>query len=295
VKILLTGRTGQLGWHLERLLPELGDTRATGRETIDLSRPETIRAAIRALRPDLIVNAAAYTKVDKAESEEALAHAINAIAPGVLAEEARRLDAVLVHYSSDYVFDGTSLSPCVESDAPRPINAYGRSKLDGEIAIAATGAMHLILRTSWVYDLRGQNFLVTMLRAAEERDELRVVDDQLGCPSWAHAIAEATVALVRDISRIRDAPGIYHLAPVGAVSRYDFVRRAVALAAQRRPLSKLARVVPARSADFPLPAARPAYSALDSARVRQTFGITMANWEIQLHDCLENPSVARPK
>jgi dTDP-4-dehydrorhamnose reductase len=295
VKILLTGRTGQLGWHLERMLPKLGETHATGRETIDLSRPETICAAIRALRPDLIVNAAAYTEVDKAESEETLAHAINAIAPGVLAEEARRLDAVLMHYSSDYVFDGTSPSAYVETDTPRPINAYGRSKLDGEIAVAATGARHLILRTSWVYDWRGQNFLATMLRAAEAREELRVVDDQLGCPTWAHAIAEATIALMRDIERIRDAPGTYHLAAVGAVSRYDFVRRAVALASQRRPLAKLAQVVPAKSVDFPLPAARPAYSALDSAKVRQTFGIAMAKWEIQLHQCLENASVARPE
>jgi dTDP-4-dehydrorhamnose reductase len=295
VKILLTGTTGQLGWHLERMLPKLGETHATGRETIDLSRPETICAAIRALRPDLIVNAAAYTNVDKAESEETLAHAINAIAPGVLAEEARRLDAVLMHYSTDYVFDGTSSSPYLETDTPRPINAYGRSKLDGEIAIAATEAIHLILRTSWVYDWRGQNFLATMLRAAEAREELRIVDDQVGGPTWAHAIAEATITLVRDIKRIRDGPGTYHLAAVGAVSRYDFVRRAIELASQRRPLAKLARAVPAKSVDFPLPAARPAYSALDSAKLRQTFGITMAKWEIQLHQCLENASVARPE
>jgi dTDP-4-dehydrorhamnose reductase len=274
-----------VGRHLARLLPELGETHATSRETFDLGRPDSMRTAIRELRPDLIVNAAAYTSVDKAEAEQTLAHSINGVAPGILAEEARKLGAVLVHYSSDYVFDGLSHLPYFESDTPRPINAYGRTKLAGEAAIAATGSAHLILRASWVYDSRGDNFLLKMLRSAQARDELRVVDDQTGSPTWARALAEATVTLIRDVARVREAPGVYHLAAMGAATRYDFIRRAIELSSGRSP-SKLAHVVRAKSADFPLPAARPAYSALDVTKMRETFGIKLSGWEAQLQQCL---------
>jgi dTDP-4-dehydrorhamnose reductase len=253
---------------------------------VDLGKPDSMRMAIRALRPDLIVNAAAYTAVDKAESEPTLAHAINGVAPGVLAEEARRLGAVLVHYSSDYVFDGLSHVPYVECDTPLPVNAYGRSKRAGEAAVAAIGGAYLILRTSWVYDSRGDNFLLKMLSAAEARDEVRVVDDQTGSPTWARALAKATVTLIRHTARVRDTPGVYHLAGIGAVTRYDFVRRALELSSRQHPLCKLARVLPAKSADFPLPAARPAYSALDSTKISETFGIEITGWETQLKDCL---------
>jgi dTDP-4-dehydrorhamnose reductase len=286
VKILLTGRTGQIGWHLERLLPKLGETHATGRETIDLSRPDTICAAVRALRPNVILNAAAYTSVDKAETEESLAHAINAVAPAVLAAEARRVGALLMHYSTDYVFDGKSPRAYIETDEPNPINTYGRTKLAGELAVAAADGAHAILRVSWVYDVRGNNFLLRMLRAAEERDELHIVTDQIGSPTWAHAIGRATVDLLRDIRRLREAPGVYHLAAAGAVSRYDFVRRALELAPPRRPLSKRLRVVPVKSIAFPRPAARPAYTALDAARIRETFGVALDDWEMQLAHCL---------
>ena len=286
MKILLTGGTGQLGWHLAHLLPRIGVTAATDRKSVDLAQPDSIRTAIRATQPDVIVNAAAYTAVDRAETEEDLAHATNATAPGVMAEEAKRLGALLVHYSSDYVFDGASRRPYVESDPPNPINAYGRSKLAGEAAIAAVGGAYLILRTSWLYDMRGHNFLVTMLRAAEERDELCVVDDQVGNPTWAHSVAHATIGVLSDCGRARNATGVYHLCASDAVSRYDFVRRLVALAPADEPRAKLVRVLRAKSVDFPLPAPRPAYSALDATRLREAFGIELPDWETQLKQCL---------
>ena len=286
MKILLTGGTGQLGWHLAHLLPRIGVTLATDRASVDLAQPDSIRTAIRAARPDVIVNAAAYTAVDRAESEENLAHAINATAPGVMAEEAKRLGALLVHYSSDYVFDGVSRKPYVESDTTNPINAYGRSKLAGEAAIAAVGGAYLILRTSWLYDMRGHNFLVTMLRAAKERDELRVVDDQVGSPTWAHSVARATIGVLSDCARARNASGAYHLCASDAVSRYDFVRRLVALAPAQESRVKRVRVLRAKSVDFPLPATRPAFSALDATRLREAFSIELPDWETQLKQCL---------
>ena len=286
MKILLTGRAGQLGWHLARVLPRIGETLATNRAALDLAQPDTLRAAIRAGRPDVIVNAAAYNAVDRAESEEALAHAINATAPGVMAEEAKRVGALLVHYSSDYVFDGAAQKPYFESDAPNPINAYGRSKLAGESAIAAAGGAHLILRTSWLYDTRGSNFMLTMLRLAEKREELRVVDDQVGCPTWARAVADATLALLHDLTRAKNAAGVYHLSSGGSVSRYEFTRRLMALASAKRAGAPRPHVVAAKTHDFTSPAARPRYSALDNAKIGETFGIELAHWDTQLQDCL---------
>ena len=286
MKILLTGGTGQLGWHLARLLPRIGVTGATDRKVVDLAQADSIRTAIRAAQPDVIVNAAAYTAVDRAESEEDLAHAINATAPGVMAEEAKRLGALLVHYSSDYVFDGASLKPYVESDTPNPINAYGRSKLAGEGAIAAVGGAHLILRTSWLYDMRGHNFLVTMLRAAEERDELCVVDDQVGCPTWARAVAEATLGLLSDLIRAKKASGIYHLSAGDSVSRYEFTRSLLALTGALRAHGEQPRVVPIKTADFPSTAARPRNCVLDNTRMKERFGVALPDWEAQLRLCL---------
>ena len=286
MKILLTGRTGQIGWHLERLLPRVGKTLATDRAALDLAQPDSLRAAIRAARPDVIVNAAAYTAVDRAESEQALAHAINATAPGVMAEEAERLGALLVHYSSDYVFDGALHRPYVETDTPNPINAYGRSKLAGESAIAASGGAHLILRTSWLYDTRGRNFALTMLRLAEEREELRVVDDQVGCPTWARAVAEATLALVSDLTRAKNAAGVYHLSSRGSVSRYELTRRLLALTSARRAKAVQPRILPIRTADFPSAAARPLNCVLDNTCMKKTFGVSLQDWEAQLRLCL---------
>jgi len=286
VKILLTGRTGQLGWHLARLLPRIAETLATERASLDLGQPDALRAAIRAARPDVIVNAAAYTAVDRAESEADLAHAINATAPGIMAEEAERLGALLVHYSSDYVFDGTSQKPYVESDAPNPINAYGRSKLAGEAAIAAAGGAHLILRTSWLYDMRGSNFVLTMLRLAEEREELRVVDDQVGCPTWARAAAEATLELLNHLPRAKKATGVYHLSARGSVNRYEFTRCLLALTSTRRAHVTQPRLLPIKTADFPSPAGRPRNCILDSTRMKETFGVALPDWEAQLRLCL---------
>lgn len=286
MKILLTGSTGQIGRQLRGLLPSIGETYAADRGAIDLARPESTRAVIREFRPDVIVNAAAYTAVDKAESEPALAHAINGIAPGVMAEEARTCGALLMHYSTDYVFDGKSTVPYIESDTPHPVNEYGRSKLAGETAVTAAGGAYLILRASWVYDARGDSFLAKMLNAAETHDELRVVDDQTGSPTWARAIAEASVGLLRNASRIRQSPGIYHMAAAGAVNRYDFVRRALELASGLRMLPKMPRIVPAKTVEFPLPAARPCYSALASGKICEAFGVGLQDWENQLKRCL---------
>ena len=196
MKILLTGKNGQVGWELQRTLTTLGDVVAIDRKGMDLANPDSIRNTIRAVRPDLIVNAAAYTAVDKAESEPELAMAINGIAPGIMAEEAGRLGAAMVHYSTDYVFDGTKTTPYTEGDILNPINVYGKTKLAGEQAVQAAGIPHLIFRTSWVYGLRGRNFLLTILRLAKEWDELKIVDDQIGAPTWSRMVAEATATIL---------------------------------------------------------------------------------------------------
>ena len=218
-RILVTGRNGQVGFELQRRLARLGRVTAAGRDEMDLADPDSIRNMLRNTAPNLIVNAAAYTAVDQAESEPELVLAINGVAPGILAEEAKRLGAALIHYSSDYVFDGSKTAPYTEDDAPRPISAYGRSKLAGEQAIQSVDVPHLILRTSWVYGARGKNFLLTILRLAKEREELAVVDDQVGAPTWCQVIAAATGGILQDLgygqARFRDAcdakRGIYNL------------------------------------------------------------------------------------
>ena len=195
-KILLTGKNGQVGWELERSLQPLGQVIAFDRSGLDLASPDSIRAVIREVKPELIVNPAAYTAVDKAESEPDLAMAVNGVAPGIIAEEAKRLGAALIHYSTDYVFDGTKAEPYTEDDVPKPINVYGKTKLAGEQAVQAIGVPHLIFRTSWVYGMRGKNFLLTILRMAKEKDELRIVDDQFGAPTWSRMIAETTAQVL---------------------------------------------------------------------------------------------------
>jgi dTDP-4-dehydrorhamnose reductase len=215
-KILITGKNGQVGWELQRVLAPLGEVIAIDRKEMDLANPDAIRARIREIKPDIIVNAAAYTAVDKAESEPDLALAVNGIAPGILAEEAKRLGALLVHYSTDYVFDGTKSSPYAEEDSPNPLNVYGKTKLAGERAIAASGADYLILRTSWVYSARGKNFMLTILRLARERDELRIVDDQVGAPTSSIAIAQATARILAQVfSPITHHPSLEFLPSQG--------------------------------------------------------------------------------
>jgi len=268
LRILLTGRNGQVGWELQKALAPLGELTALGRAELDLRDAGRIRAAVRASNADVIVNAAAYTAVDKAESERDAAFAVNATAPGVLAEEAKRSGALLVHYSTDYVFDGEKPAPYVEEDAPNPINVYGASKLAGERAIAASGCRHLILRTSWVYGPRGANFYLTMLRLARERPELRVVDDQVGAPTSSLAIARATAQLLRP-----GAHGLYHLSAAGQTSWCGFARAILGRAGLATP------VVAIRTEDYPAPAKRPRNSRLGCSRLRADFGVALAPWE----------------
>jgi dTDP-4-dehydrorhamnose reductase len=288
MKILLTGCTGQLGRELKRSLACLGELVACDRRQLDLADPEALRAALRALAPAMIVNAAAYTAVDQAEAEPAVAEAINAAAPAILAEEARRLGALLIHYSTDYVFDGAKATPYNEDDIPVPLSAYGRSKRAGELAIAASGARHLIFRTGWVFGLHGANFMKTMLKLARERDELRVVGDQIGTPTWTRHLADAT-ALILSRRELPDLPGgLYHLASAGETSWHGYAE-AIFVAAQRAGLlEKMPVVHRIASADYPLPAPRPANSRLDCSRFRRDFCLALPDWRTGLIDCLAN-------
>jgi len=278
--ILVTGAGGQLGFELARLLPAHGTVTALDRSRLDLGDADAVRRIVRDLRPRLIVNAAAYTAVDQAEREPALAEAINARAPGVLAEEAKRLDAILIHYSTDYVFDGGASGPYDESASPNPINVYGMSKWHGEQAVIAAGARSLVLRTSWVYGLRGQNFLLTIRRLARERDELRIVADQFGIPNWSRALAEATSALVAEgLPVLAERSGLYHLSARGSASWYQFARAIVGEV--DRP-----RVLPITTAEYPTLARRPAYAVLATGKLERTFGVSLCDWREELGRCL---------
>lgn len=280
LRILLTGAQGQVGHELARLLRAHGDVAATDRATLDLADADAIVAAMRAARPQLVVNAGAYTAVDLAERERDRAFAVNARAPQVLAEEAKRAGALLIHYSTDYVFDGTAATPYAEDAPTNPLNVYGESKLAGERAIAATGARALVLRTSWVYGTRGKNFLLTILRLAAERDELRIVADQAGTPNWSRTLAEATAALVaRGLPCLSERAGLYHLSSTGATTWHGFATAIVGDVA--RP-----RVVPIATADYPTPARRPAYGVLATDRFRAVFGFALPPWRDALAACL---------
>jgi dTDP-4-dehydrorhamnose reductase len=286
-RLLLTGKNGQVGWELQRTLAPLGEVIALGSQELDLRDPAAIRATLRELQPAIVVNPAAHTAVDRAETERDAAFAINATAPGVLAEEAARLGALLVHYSTDYVFDGTKTCAYTENDAPNPLNVYGASKLAGERAIAATGCRHLILRTSWVYGARGGNFLLTMLRLGKERDELSIVNDQTGAPTWSRAIAETTAQiLAQRHTWPQGAGGVYHLACGGETTWFGFAQ-AIFAHAQKAP-----RLVPITSADYPLPARRPANSRLDCRRLEEDFGLAPPDWRQALRLCLEEPALS---
>jgi dTDP-4-dehydrorhamnose reductase len=278
LRILLTGANGQVGWELRQTLAPVGEVVAVNRAQLDLQDAARIAAAVREAKPDFIVNAAAYTAVDKAESERDTAFAVNAVAPGVLAEEAKRAGALLAHYSTDYVFDGAKPAPYVEDDEPGPLNAYGASKLAGERAIAASGCRYLILRTSWVYGPRGSNFMLTMLRLARERSELRVVDDQTGAPTSSLAIARATAQLLP-----RGAEGLFHMTASGATTWCGFARAILQQAGIGTP------VVPIATADYPTPARRPRNSRLDCSRLRADFGVALASWEEQLAEVKSAP------
>lgn len=289
MRILITGSRGQIGWELARCLAPLGEVVAIDHATLDFADPAAVRRMVRRVRPAVVVNGAAYTAVDRAETEEAEATRINGEAPGVLAEESVRCGAALIHYSTDYVFDGSQPRPYREGDWTAPINAYGRSKLVGERAVAAVGGSYLILRTSWVYAARGSNFPRTILRLAAERDRLTVVDDQIGAPTWARWIAEATGAIVAagrgDVAGyLKERAGCYHLACAGATSWYGFARALLAVAARE---GRVAELVPIASRDYPTPAPRPASSRLDCTRLAETFGICLPAWEEGVRLCFD--------
>ena len=283
MKILLTGCAGQLGRELKRSLACLGEVIACDRSQLDLARADPLRAALRSIAPAVIINAAAYTAVDKAEAEPGLADTINSLAPGILAEEARRLDALLIHYSTDYVFDGSKATAYTEDDAPAPLSAYGRSKLGGERAIAAAGGRHLIFRTSWVYGLHGANFMKTMLRLGRERDELRVVGDKVGAPTWTRHLADATALILAGHGT---AEGLYHLAASGETSWHGYAEAIFAEARATGLLEKSPTVRRITTAEYPLPAPRPANSRIDCTRFSTDFGLALPDWRTGLADCL---------
>jgi len=303
-KILLTGATGQVGFELRRTLAPLGQVVALSSQQLNLLDVDAIRRTVRDIDPQLIVNAAAYTAVDKAETELDLAMTVNGIAPGVLAEEAQRLGAGLVHYSTDYVFDGSKPDAYLESDAPNPTSAYGASKLAGEQAIQAVGTPHLIFRTSWVYGARGKNFLLTILRLARERDNLRIVADQIGAPTWSRMIAEATAMAITQWcpvashqAPLQELSGIYHLTNGGETSWHGFaqsiLREYRAVCATQNPekwpplLATPMEVTAISTEQYPLPAKRPANSVLNNSKLRRAFRLQLPEWQEVLPLVLE--------
>jgi len=285
-KILIFGRVGQVGWELRHKLACLGQVASVDFPEIDFSKADTIREAIRAAEPNVIVNAAAYTAVDKAEASPDPAWALNATGPAVIAEEAKRLGALMVHYSTDYVYDGSKQGSWVETDAPGPLNVYGETKLAGDEAIAAAGGDYLILRTSWVYGARGANFLLTMLRLAKERPELRIVDDQTGSPTTSECIAQATADILAQVLSPRGdgmagRSGVYHLTNSGATTWFGFAKEFLS----KQPVCP--KLTPIPASEYPVPAKRPVNSVLCCEKLAEAFGVRMPSWELALELVLE--------
>ena len=280
MKILITGKDGQLGWELQRSLAGLGDVVAVGRRELDLSDPAGIRLLVRSIGPDLIVNTAAYNAVDRAESEPDIAMRINGIAPGVLAEECRDIGALLIHFSTDYVFDGNKATPYSEDDRAAPISVYGRSKLAGEQAVRAAKGRALIFRTAWLYSDRRDNFVVMMRRLARQKSELGVVNDQTGAPTWVRPLSDAItkickLGLSRPGSMLGEGAPIYHATCLGEATRYEFVRAILEDLARKAPNEPIARLTPIPSADYPSPARRPKYSVLSHVKLEREFGVRL--------------------
>ena len=278
MKILLLGKIGQLGWELNRTLLPLGEVQVVDYPEINLAEAEGLRAFVRAFAPDVIVNATAYTAVDRAESERDLAFAINASGPGILAEEAKRLGAALIHYSTDYVFDGTKGAPYVETDLAHPLNVYGESKLAGEQAIQAVDGNYLILRTAWVYSNRRDSFVVKVLQWARQNKSLRIVDDQISNPTWARMLAEVTaLILARGVEYIKERKGLYHLTGGGYASRLEWAKAILTLDPNHHEqITK--EILPASTKDFPTPAVRPLFSVLDCEKFKNTFDLQLCGW-----------------
>jgi dTDP-4-dehydrorhamnose reductase len=285
MRVLVTGAAGQVGGEVARLLAGSAQVSAFDRATLDLEKPDDIRHCVREARPQVIVNAAAYTAVDRAESEADRARAVNAAAPAILAEEARRAGALLIHYSTDYVFDGTLDRAYVETDATNPVSVYGRTKLEGERAIAAAGCRHLILRTSWVYGPRGKNFMLTMLRLAADRDTLRVVDDQRGAPTSSAQLARATAALLEAGPQ---TSGVYHATASGVTTWFGFAT-AIIEGRKRRVGAgfNVPQLQPITTAEYPTPAKRPQNSVLSNAKLENVFGVRLGDWREALDEALD--------
>lgn len=291
MRILLAGVSGQVGWELRRSLMTIGEVISVARKpnasnlSMDLSQPDSIIQAVREVQPNLIVNPAAYTAVDQAETKPDLALSINGIAPGILAEEAKRCGASLIHFSTDYVFDGKQTQPYIESDIPNPQSVYGKSKLAGEQAIQAVDVPFLIFRTAWVYGTRGKNFLLTMLRLAQDREVLKVVDDQVGSPTWSRLIAEATAHVLANrqanLNWMNDYKGIYHLTAQGQTSWYQFAASIFEITANTEN-RKLTSLLPIPSSEYPTPATRPSYSILNNQKFSESFDIKLPDWKYAL-------------
>ena len=286
MKILLLGKNGQVGWELQRALAPLGelvalDFDSPGPLSADFSKPESLAATVQAVRPQIIVNAAAHTAVDKCESEPDVARALNAESPAVLAREAQRLGAWLMHYSTDYVFDGSGTTPWVEDSPTGPLSVYGATKLEGEEAIRASGCRHLILRTSWVYAARGGNFAKTMLKLAKERDRLTVIDDQIGSPTGADLLADITAHALRTALQRPEVAGTYHAVGDGETSWHGYAQHVIEFARARGETIKVARdaIAPVPTSAFPTPAKRPANSRMNTHKLRTTFGLTLPSWQ----------------
>jgi dTDP-4-dehydrorhamnose reductase len=308
LKILLTGKNGQIGHELSGLLPQLGEVVALDSDELDLLKPEEIRRAIRSVRPNLIVNAAAYTAVDQAETDRVAALAANAEAPAVMAEEAKKIGAALVHFSSDYVYDGSKSLPYEEDDPPNPLSHYGKTKLAGDLAIQNSGVPHLIIRTAWIYGTRGRNFLLTILRLATEHEEIRIVKEQTGAPTWSREIAAATARILKQasggespIASLSNLSGIYHLTAAGATNWSEFAQAILdragqpsinapwfTAATQGRPIIAR-RIIPITTTEYPTAARRPAYSVLSNSRWQRTFGFALPDWKAQLQSAMTQP------
>ncbi|HWX19349.1 MAG TPA: dTDP-4-dehydrorhamnose reductase [Candidatus Binatia bacterium] len=286
--ILVIGKIGQVGWELRRTLAPLGTLVCVDYPEIDLTDPGSIRKWVRETAPTVLVNAAAYTAVDKAETEPERCQQINGLAPGILAEEAKKVGALLVHYSTDYIFDGSKTTPYVEVDEPNPLSAYGRSKLAGDLAVQQVDGNFLIFRLCWVYGARGQNFMRTMLRLAREREKLQVVGDQFGCPTWSRMIAETTALALKQVLAARDPAaykGVYHLAASGQTSWHGFAQSIIASMPEAERKCKV--VEPITTPEYPLPARRPAYSVLSCEKLKRALGLQLPPWEESLKQVLE--------
>ena len=287
-RILLIGKNGQVGWELRRALAPLGLVLAVDYPEIDLTQTDSVRRLVLDNHPTVVLNAAAYTAVDKAESEPEMARLINAVAPGALAEAAEQIGALMVHYSTDYVFDGAKTTPYVETDEPNPLSTYGRTKLEGDESVRAAGGNHLIFRLCWVYGTRGQNFMLTMQRLARERDALSVVNDQVGCPTWSRMISEATTQALLQVVTSKDASaftGTYHLAAGGSTSWHGLASRIVE--AMPEAERRCREVLPITTAQYPTRARRPKYSVFDCSKLKEAFGLQLPDWQENLRLALD--------